>query len=379
MKKEKAILVLQNGTVFHGISVGKEGIVCGEVVFNTSMTGYQEVLTDPSYAGQIIAFTSPHIGNVGINKEDMESSQPWLSGLIVREMSQIYSNWRGAQSLQDFLIQYGVVGITGIDTRKLTHILRDSGVQNGCIMNANIDEKIALDLARASPKIENGNWIQQVSTKQTYNWNMQDNFFSDYLKKKTKTNHQKHIIVYDCGVKYSILQFFASRNCKITVVPALTDVDEVLKLNPDGIVLSNGPGDPRFASELVTIVKKLLFTNLPILGVCLGCQLIGIALGCSIEKLKFGHHGTNHPVWDMVSKKVVISSQNHNYAVLESSLPENYSPTHRSAIDQTLQGFKSKDGKVIAFQGHPEGNSGPSDLDYIFDEFILKLSNRYVK
>lgn len=356
-KSEPAILALADGSVFFGVSVGAIGETIGEVVFNTAMTGYQEILTDPSYCEQIITLTCPHIGNVGVNLDDFESRRVFAAGLIIREMSSMTSNWRATQSLPEFLNAQNVVAIANIDTRRLTRLLRDKGAQNGCIMTGHVDAEIALKKARAFPGLEKKDLAQVVSTK------------TSYTLPHTHT-HAHHIVLYDFGVKKNILRLLADRGCRVTVVPAKTSVNDVLKLNPNGVVLSNGPGDPAACDYAIAATQELLAKRIPIFGICLGFQILALACGAKTKKMKFGHHGANHPVQELKSKRVFITSQNHGFCVDEQTLPNELEITHISLFDKTLQGFVHKTLPVIAFQGHPEAAPGPNDIVYLFDRFI---------
>lgn len=361
---EPAILALADGSTFSGISVGVTGQTVGEVVFNTSMTGYQEIITDPSYAKQIITFTYPHIGNVGVNPEDMESDKIWASGLIIKELSPIVSNWRAQMSLPEFLKQHNIIGIAGIDTRQLTRLLRDKGAQNGCIMAGNCNPEIAIKAAQDFEGLINQDLAQVVSTKEIKTWGQ-------------PTNPKHHVVVYDFGVKRNILQLLIDRGCRLTLVPAKTPACEILKLNPDGVMLSNGPGDPAACDYAITNIKVLLEENIPTFGICLGFQLMALACGAQTIKMKFGHHGANHPVQDLATKVVAITSQNHGFAVAEASVPDCLEITHRALFDNTIQGIKHKDKPAFAFQGHPEASPGPHDIGYLFDKFIKLMADKH--
>lgn len=352
-----ALLALADGSLFYGTSIGASGKTAGEVVFNTSMTGYQEILTDPSYAQQIITFTYPHIGNVGVNPQDMESNKVWAAGLIIRELSPVVSNWRAQISLDEFLKQQKVVGIAGIDTRRLTQLLRDKGVQNGCIITGKCDPDVAIDAAKKFPSLTGRDLARVVSTKQIIEW-------------KQPIQPKYHVVVYDFGVKHNILQMLADRGCRLTIVPAQSSATKVLKLKSDGILLSNGPGDPAACSYAIANIKILLEKNMPLFGICLGFQMMALACGAKTIKVKFGHHGANHPVKDLKTNMVAITSQNHNFVVNEKSLPRNLQITHRSLFDNTLQGIRHKTKPAFAFQGHPEASPGPHDIAYLFDLFI---------
>ena len=385
---EPALLALADGSLFEGVSIGVAGETVGEVVFNTSMTGYQEILTDPSYCEQIITFTYPHIGNTGINPEDFESDRVYAAGLIIRECSPIVSNWRATESLPDFLKKQNIVAIANIDTRRLTHILRDKGAQNGCIQTGIINRDDALKKARAFSGLNGKDLAIAVSIKVPYKFNR-----SGVSEVCTVLNGSKsasdcetqshHIVVYDFGVKRTILKMLTDRNCKVTVVPAKTSVTDVLQLHPDGIVLSNGPGDPAACDYAIKNIQALLKTNIPLFGICLGFQLLALALGAKTIKMKFGHHGGNHPVQEIppvaeatdplqrgLFGRVFITSQNHGFSVDENTLPSELIVTHRSLFDKTLQGFKHKTLPVMAFQGHPEAGPGPADIGELFDEFL---------
>jgi len=371
-KSKPALLALADGTVFQGISVGASGETVGEVVFNTSMTGYQEILTDPSYAQQIITLTHPHIGNVGVNPEDRESNRAFAAGLIIRELSPIVSNWRATQSLPDFLKEQNVVAIANIDTRYLTRILREKGAQNGCIITGNCDSDIALKKARAFPGLHGKDLAITVSTKKTYHFS--------HTHTHTHTHPHPHphppthhIVVIDYGVKTNILRLLVNRNCKVTVVPAKTTAKEILKLNPNGILLSNGPGDPAACDYAIKTIQELLTTKIPLFGICLGFQLLALAFGAKTTKMKLGHHGANHPVQDVKTKKVFITSQNHGFCVDIKTLPSELTVTHVSLFDNTLQGFKHNTLPVMAFQGHPEASPGPEDIVELFDIFLDDL------
>lgn len=358
---EPALLALADGSLFQGTSVGAPGETQGEVVFNTSMTGYQEILTDPSYTQQIVTLTCPHIGNTGVNLDDFESDRAHAAGLIIRELSPIVSNYRATDSLASFLIKQNIVTIANIDTRRLTRILSEKGAQNGCIITGKSDPELAIKKARAFTGLNGKDLAIAVSTKEKY-------IFTD-----TDTHH---IIVIDYGVKFNILRLLAERNCKVTVVPAKTTSEEILKLNPDGIVLSNGPGDPAACDYAIKTIQALLPKKIPIFGICLGFQLLALAFGAKTIKMKFGHHGANHPVQDLRSKKVFITSQNHSFCVDEKTLPSELQVTHISLFDKTLQGFAHKTLPVIAFQGHPEGAPGPRDICGLFDEFLTKCGDK---
>ena len=374
---EPAILVLEDGSLFHGISIGAQGSTIGEVVFNTSMTGYQEILTDPSYSHQIVTLTYPHIGNTGANHEDMESDKIHASGLIIRNASMIASSWRSELSLENFLEENNLVAIADIDTRRLTSILRKSGAQSGCIMTGDIDPKLASDKAKAFPGIAGMDLAKVVCVKEPYEWNDGSNF-SNRLRPIKQTEKVFNIVALDYGVKRNILRLLVDLGCKVTVLPATSSAEKILSYNPDGIFLSNGPGDPDACDYAITAIKELLKTPIPIFGICLGYQLLALAANAKTIKMKFGHHGANHPVIDLSSGKVVITSQNHGFAVDAKTLPSNLNVTHTSLFDGTLQGVQVKNKNAFGFQGHPEASPGPHDLMYIFNKFIENIK-RYKK
>lgn len=368
---EPAILVLADGSVFHGTSIGATGHTIGEVVFNTSMTGYQEILTDPSYFQQIVTLTYPHIGNTGTNSEDWESDGVYAAGLIIRDLPLLHSNFRANQSLSDYLKDNNVVAIADIDTRRLTRILRDKGAQAGCIMSGEIDEQKALELALSFGSMAGKDLAQEVSCKQTYQWTQ-----GEWQLGKGYVEAEKpefNIVAYDFGVKRNILRMLTERGCNIHVVPAKTPAEEVLAFNPDGIFLSNGPGDPEPCDYSIQAIQTLLATKKPIFGICLGHQLLGLAVGGKTKKMAFGHHGANHPVQDLDSGKVMITSQNHGFEVDEHSLPQNVKITHRSLFDNSVQGIELTDQAAFSFQGHPEAGPGPNDVAGLFDKFIDEM------
>jgi carbamoyl-phosphate synthase small subunit len=367
--KTLAILALEDGTVFRGAAIGAEGCSVGEVVFNTSMTGYQEILTDPSYARQIVTLTYPHIGNVGVNAEDVESGGIFASGLVVRDVPARLSNWRATGSLSDYLKEHRVVGIAGIDTRKLTRILRDKGAQRGCLMaGRDLDPDQAVAEARRFPGLQGMDLAREVSAEAGYPWSAGSwrlgQGFAD------PGPDRFHVVAYDFGVKRNILRLLADRGCRLTVVPATTSADEVLAMRPDGVFLSNGPGDPEPCDYAIDAIRAFLKARLPVFGICLGHQLLALASGARTVKMKFGHHGGNHPVQDLASGQVLITSQNHGFAVDEGSLPANVRPTYRSLFDGSLQGIELTDCPAFSFQGHPEASPGPHDLKPLFDRFI---------
>ena len=366
--RQQALLALESGTLFYGEGIGSSGCTTGEVVFNTAMTGYQEILTDPSYARQIITLTYPHIGNTGINAVDMESVQPVAAGLVIRDCPATLSNWRSEQDLPSFLQASNIVAISGIDTRKLTRILRESGAQNGCIMAGEINPELAVEKARSFPGLKGMDLAQQVCTRAPYEWS-QGSWDLD-LGSYAEPAAVRHVVAYDFGIKQNILRMLADRGCRITVVPAKTSAVEVLALRPDGVFLSNGPGDPEPCDYAIEAIATLLDQRVPIFGICLGVQLLGLAAGANTVKMKFGHHGANHPVQDLASGAVVISSQNHGFAIDEDSLPAHVVATHRSLFDGSLQGIRLTNAPAFGFQGHPEASPGPHDLADLFDRFI---------
>jgi carbamoyl-phosphate synthase small subunit len=365
---QPAILVLEDGTVFEGESVGAPGLSVGEVVFNTALTGYQEVLTDPSYARQMVTLTYPHIGNTGMTDKDDEAAKVWSAGLIVRDVPRRPSNWRSQVSLQDWLNARGVVAIAGIDTRKLTRILREKGAQNGALMAGEIDVEKALEAARKFPGLKNMDLAQVVTTDKAYAWNEGSlDLDTDAFVTPAKTYK---VTAYDFGVKTNILRMLADRGVELTVVPAKTPIADVLATSPDGVFLSNGPGDPAPCDYAIEAIKVLIEKKVPTFGICLGHQLLGLAAGAQTLKMAHGHHGANHPVQDVDSKQVMITSQNHGFAVDEASLPANVRVTHRSLFDQTIQGIALTDAPAFSFQGHPEASPGPHDVAPLFDRFI---------
>lgn len=370
---QTAILALEDGTLFYGRSIGYEGQTVGEVVFNTAMTGYQEILTDPSYAKQLVTLTYPHIGNTGVTLEDEESSQIWAAGLIIRDLPLVASSWRSQQSLQDYLIERQIVAISEIDTRQLTRILRDKGAQSGCIFVGEDAEK-ALEFARAFPGLKGMDLAKEVTTSTTYSWNESVWDIDAALSHQPKNDCTYHVVAYDFGVKRNILRMLVQRGCRLTVVPAKTSAQEVLDLKPDGIFLSNGPGDPEPCDYAIQAIQNILAHQIPVFGICLGHQLLALASGAATEKMKFGHHGANHPVRDLKTDLVMITSQNHGFAVQESSLPKNIEATHRSLFDGSLQGIRRTDTPAFSFQGHPEASPGPHDVAGLFDEFVAMMA-----
>ena len=365
-----AILVLEDGTVFKGTAIGADGSSVGEVVFNTSMTGYQEILTDPSYARQIVTLTYPHIGNTGTNDEDEESESIHASGLIIRDLPLLASNFRNQASLSDYLKARNVVGIADIDTRKLTRILREKGAQSGCIIAGdNIDEASALEQAKAFPGLKGMDLAKEVTTQETFEWNQGSWTLTGGLP-APKTDAKYHVVAYDFGAKRNILRMLVDRDCKLTVVPAQTPASEVLAMNPDGIFLSNGPGDPEPCTYAIDAIQEILKTDIPVFGICLGHQLLALASGAKTVKMKFGHHGANHPVKDIDRDVVMITSQNHGFAADEKTLPANLRATHVSLFDGSLQGIHRTDKAAFSFQGHPEASPGPHDAAPLFNHFI---------
>ncbi len=364
-----AILALQDGTVFHGTSVGADGQTIGEVVFNTAMTGYQEILTDPSYCRQLVTLTYPHIGNTGTNSEDMESALVHASGLIIRDSSIVCSNWRSERSFEEFLRQSDTIAIADIDTRRLTRIIRDKGAQSGCIMTGTADAQTAVAHAGKFPGIAGMDLAKFVTTDRQYQW-----CYGTSFGRKPRVLSRRiapyHVVAYDFGVKRNILRLLSDLDCRLTVVPATTSADEALALDPDGIFLSNGPGDPEPCDYAITAIQQFLEIGIPIFGICLGHQLLALAAGARTVKMKFGHHGANHPVQDVVSGRVLITSQNHGFAVDEDSLPDDVVATHRSLFDGTLQGIEIKGRPAFSFQGHPEASPGPHDVLPLFERFI---------
>ena len=366
-----AMLVLADGTVFRGISIGAPGQTVGEVVFNTSMTGYQEILTDPSYTKQIVTLTYPHIGNTGVNAEDVESGQVYASGLIIRDLPLVHSNWRSEQSLSDYLVANNVVAIADIDTRKLTRILREKGAQAGCIIAGDVSEAEALSQAKAFPGLSGMDLAKVVSVKESYEFAEGEwDLVSGYAK---PSNPAFHVVAFDYGVKRNILRMLTSRGCKVTVLPAQATAEQALALKPDGVFLSNGPGDPQPCDYAISAIKTIVDKGLPTFGICLGHQLLALASGAKTLKMKFGHHGANHPVQDVDDKRVFITSQNHGFAVDSDSLPANLRTTHVSLFDGSLQGIARTDKPAFSFQGHPEASPGPTEMSYLFDRFVESM------
>lgn len=368
-----AILALADGTIFRGVSIGAPGHTVAEVVFNTAMTGYQEILTDPSYSGQIVTLTYPHIGNTGVNAEDVEANRVYASGLVVRDCPARVSNFRSTQSLPEYLAEQGIVAISGIDTRKLTRILREKGAQGACIF-VGTDAERAVELARGFPGMAGQDLARVVSIKDRADWTQGTWELGEGYTAPDQSRF--HVVAYDFGVKSNILRLLADRGCRITLVPAQTTADEVLKLNPDGVFLSNGPGDPEPCDYAIEATRKFLDQKLPVFGICLGHQIMGLAVGGKTVKMKTGHHGANHPVQDLASKRVFITSQNHGFAVDAASLPANARTTHVSLFDGTLQGFELTDRPAFCFQGHPEASPGPHDIVVLFDKFISLMAGQ---
>jgi carbamoyl-phosphate synthase small subunit len=365
-----AVLALEDGSLFYGKSIGVSGETIGEVVFNTAITGYQEILTDPSYSQQIVTLTYPHIGNVGTNAGDEEADGVFASGLVIRDSSMIMSNWRSEKSLHDYLVENNVVAISDIDTRRLTRILRDKGAMGGCIIAGdNIDDATVIAKAKSFAGLKGMDLAKEVTTVESYQWT--DSVWDlETNQPKENVETQFHVVAYDYGVKRNILRMLVERGCKVTVVPAKTTASDVLAMQPDGVFLSNGPGDPEPCDYAIEAIRQILQTELPVFGICLGHQLLALACGAKTMKMKFGHHGANHPVQDLASKKVMITSQNHGFAVDESSLPANLEATYRSLFDGSLQGIHRTDKPAFGFQGHPEASPGPHDIAPVFDHFI---------
>jgi carbamoyl-phosphate synthase small subunit len=369
-----AILALADGTLFHGQAIGATGASAGEVVFNTAMTGYQEILTDPSYAGQIVTLTYPHIGNTGVNLEDVESRQIYAAGLVIRDLPRMVSNWRSTQDLSSYLADAGVLGICGIDTRKLTRMLREKGAQNGCLMAGAVDAREALRRARAAPSMAGLDLAKVVSCGAPYEWSGSTWALGEGYRPQGSSH--LHVIAYDYGIKHNILRMLSERGCRVTVVPAQTPAQEVLARRADGIFLSNGPGDPEPCDYAIAAIRRFLDEGIPTFGICLGHQLLGLAVGGKTLKMKFGHHGANHPVLDKDTGQVLITSQNHGFAVDPATLPANVRVTHVSLFDGSLQGIALTDKPAYSFQGHPEASPGPHDMGYLFDRFIRMMEKR---
>ena len=375
-----AVLALEDGSLFYGKSIGIAGETIGEVVFNTAITGYQEILTDPSYSKQIVTLTYPHIGNVGTNSGDEESPSVYASGLVIRDSSMVMSNWRGEKSLQQYLVENNVVAISDIDTRRLTRLLRDKGAMGGCIMASDTIEASengtpAIANAKAFAGLKGMDLAKEVTVAEVYRWS--ENVWNlDTNQPKQTPVEDYHVVAYDFGIKRNILRMLVERGCRVTVVPAKTPASEVLAMKPHGIFLSNGPGDPEPCDYAIAAIQAFLETDVPVFGICLGHQLLGLACGAKTQKMKFGHHGANHPVQDLATKKVMITSQNHGFAVDEDSLPDNVIATHRSLFDGSLQGIHRTDKPAFSFQGHPEASPGPHDISPLFDHFIELMRER---
>jgi carbamoyl-phosphate synthase small subunit len=372
---EPAILALEDGTIFEGVSVGAPGKTIGEVVFNTSMTGYQEILTDPSYCRQIVTLTYPHIGNTGTTSDDNESEQIHAAGLVIRDLPIASSSWRSELDFAEFMKRGNLVAIAEIDTRRLTRVLRDKGAMSGCIMTGEVDRNTAVEHAKRFPGLAGMDLARIVTTRETYQWSLGINWPPvDVLPGKRVSTY--NVVAYDFGIKRNIMRLLVSHNCRVTVVPAKTTAEEVFALNPDGVFLSNGPGDPEPCDYAIEAIRTILDTGLPVFGICLGHQLLALASGAKTVKMKFGHHGANHPVQDLSTGQVSITSQNHGFAVDEDSLPENLRPTHRSLFDKSLQGIARTDCPAFSFQGHPEASPGPHDLLPIFTRFVTQMQAR---
>ena len=372
--RRPAILALEDGSVFYGSSIGATGEITGEVVFNTSMTGYQEILTDPSYARQIVTLTYPHIGNTGVNSEDEESKGIWASGLVIRDLPLIVSNFRSEKSLSKYLIDHNVCGIADIDTRRLTRLLREKGALSGCIMAGDIDVERAIDMARGFPGLKGMDLAKEVTTDAQYLWTEESWQLGQGFS--TPSEFKFHVVAYDYGVKRNILRMLVDRGCRLTVVPAQTPASEVLAMNPDGVFLSNGPGDPEPCDYAIEAIKQIVDTGMPVFGICLGHQLLALASGARTIKMKFGHHGANHPVQNLDDGTVLITSQNHGFAADEDTLPQTLRATHRSLFDGSLQGIHRTDRPAFSFQGHPEASPGPHDAAPLFDHFIQLMTAR---
>ena len=369
---QNAILALADGSVFRGRAIGADGIRCGELVFNTAMTGYQEILTDPSYAGQIVTLTYPHIGNTGVNALDVESGALQAAGLVVRDAPATYSSWRASGSLSDYLRAHGIIGIADVDTREITRRLRTHGAQNACLMAGEIDEVAAIAAARAHPSMSGQDLASGIGVKAAQAWteNVWDATRDCYPE---QADGACHVVAYDYGIKANILRLLVASGCRVTLVPAATSAEEALALAPDGIFLSNGPGDPEPMTAAIATIREFLARKIPVFGICLGHQLLGLACGAKTVKMKFGHHGANHPVQDLATGRVMITSQNHGFAVDEVTLPENVRATHRSLFDGSLQGLAFTDRPVFAFQGHPEASPGPHDAEVLFGQFVAAM------
>jgi carbamoyl-phosphate synthase small subunit len=374
------LLVLADGSIFKGISIGAEGQSTGEVVFNTAMTGYQEILTDPSYMGQMVTLTYPHIGNTGINDEDTESLKCYAVGLIIRDLPKLAFNWRMTATLPEYLKRNGVVAIANIDTRRLTRLIRENGAQNGCILvgeHSDGNVRRAHELAKAAPAMSGLDLARVVSCKESYEWNQST--WALGAGYQQAGDHKFHVVAYDYGVKHNILRMLAERRCRITVLPAQATSADVLALKPDGVFLSNGPGDPEPCDYAIRAIREIIAHDVPLFGICLGHQLLALASGARTVKMKFGHHGANHPVQDVKSRKVYITSQNHGFAADEDSLPANVRVTHQSLFDGTCQGIERTDKPAFSFQGHPEASPGPHEVGYLFDRFVQMMETSRAK
>jgi len=375
-----AILVLEDGSVFRGTSIGARGQSVGEVVFNTAMTGYQEILTDPSYRRQLVTLTYPHIGNTGTNDEDEESGVVQAAGLIIRDLPVVASNFRRRESLSEYLIRHQIVGIADIDTRRLTRLLREKGAQNGCLIAGDeVDEQAALAAASAFPGLKGMDLAREAGVASPYRWTQGSWSLADGLPEPLPWEHEgltRHVVAYDYGIKRNILRLLVDHGCRVTVVPPQTPVAEVMALAPDGVFLSNGPGDPEPCDYAIAAIRELLERDVPLFGICLGHQLLGLAAGAQSVKMKFGHHGANHPVQDLATARVMISSQNHGFAIDEQSLPESVEATHRSLFDGSLQGIRHREHPAFSFQGHPEASPGPHDVGPLFAQFITLMDER---
>jgi carbamoyl-phosphate synthase small subunit len=374
MTTKTALLALEDGSIFYGNSIGFSSCCNGEVVFNTSMTGYQEILTDPSYKNQIVTLTYPHIGNTGVTEKDTESNFVQATGLVIKDLPLLHNNWRSSGSLPEYLKKNKIVAIAGVDTRALTIRLRDKGVMKACIQTENLNEKQAIKKAQDTLSMQGTDLAQMVSCKERYNWSQSVwNLATDNYPTIRKTKYK--IVVLDFGVKHNILRILSQKGCDITVLNAKADTQEILEYKPDGVFLSNGPGDPAPCGYAIETIEELLKKNIPLFGICLGFQLLCLACGAKTYKMKFGHHGANHPVLDLSTKQVKITSQNHGFAVEKESLPDDFKITHISLFDKSVQGVRHKEKPVFGFQGHPEASPGPNDINYLFDEFINDMKN----
>ncbi len=377
--RKRALLVLEDGSIFRGESIGVDGKTVGEIVFNTALTGYQEILTDPSYAKQLVTLTYPHIGNVGVNTEDEEAKIIFAAGLVVKDVPLLHSNWRAEMSLTDYLVQREIIAIADIDTRRLTRLIREKGSQNACIVAGDHpSEEDALHAARAFSGLKGLDLAKEVTTSEAYEWTLGTwKLDPDEARVNTdKATAEFQVVAYDYGIKKNILCMLAERGCHITVVPAKTPASEVLAMQPDGVFLSNGPGDPEPCDYAIEAIQQILHAKIPTFGICLGHQLLGLASGAKTIKMKFGHHGANHPVQDLATKRVMISSQNHGFIIDDETLPDNLQPTHRSLFDNTLQGMVRTDCLAMSFQGHPEASPGPQDVAPVFDQFISMMREK---